>query len=112
MGNMFVSVADDISTVHYNPAGIVDIGRSLGTTGVSGLAGTFYGFLGYANPLEDDSVLGVSVLYFNGGTINVVDDSMMNDIYNAQTDFLCTFCYGRRLPESSLALQCDRDAVQ
>lgn len=92
MGNVFSAVADDVYTIHYNPAGLAllekpELGSSynklfLGLEDGSDLSQTF---LGYAQPLKGgkNGTLGVSWEQFN-----------LNSLYTEQTFGLA---YGRAL---------------
>jgi hypothetical protein len=71
MGGAFVGLADDQSALYFNPAGLIQIeGKSFFATYNNFLSDIQAGFLGYVHPYGEDTRLGVSVHYFNYGSMS------------------------------------------
>ena len=63
MGKTFVGVADDASTVYWNPAGLGQIARREVTALYATLyEETNYSFIGYAHPLAGSGTIGAAVI--------------------------------------------------
>ncbi|MCK4385812.1 MAG: PorV/PorQ family protein [candidate division Zixibacteria bacterium] len=70
MGGAFVGLSDDESALYFNPAGLIQIEqKSFFTTYINYLADIQSGFLGYVHPYSENTRLGVSVYYFNYGSL-------------------------------------------
>jgi hypothetical protein len=68
MSGAFTAVTGDPMSLHYNPAALsTNAENSLTTTYTSYLMDMHAGFVGWANPRENDAI-GVSINYFYGGT--------------------------------------------
>lgn len=53
MGNSYTAIANDVSAIHWNPAGLMRIQRKeLGLMHAQLFAGTQYNFVGYSRPLQ------------------------------------------------------------
>ncbi len=64
MGGMFTAVADDVSTMYWNTAGLAQLNNiELNLLHVAYFAGTDYEFLGAALPLQPGSTLGLSASF-------------------------------------------------
>ncbi len=64
MGGMFTAVADDVSTMYWNTAGLAQLTRpEIGALQAFYFANIDYGFLAAALPLQPGSTLGLSAAY-------------------------------------------------
>jgi len=71
MGGAFVGLSDDESALYFNPAGLIQIeGKSFFATYNNYIADIQSGFLGYVQPYGENTRLGVSVHYFNYGSMS------------------------------------------
>jgi len=71
MGGAFVGLSDDPSALYFNPAGLIQIeGKSFFATYNNFLSDIQAGFLGYVHPYSENTRLGISVHYFNYGSIS------------------------------------------
>lgn len=71
MGGAFVGLSDDQSALYFNPAGLIQIeNKSFFTTYNNYLSDVQSGFLGYVHPYSENTRLGVSVHYFNYGSMS------------------------------------------
>lgn len=69
MGSAFAAVADDISAVHWNPAGLAQLrSREAGAMDARLFEDTRLDFVGYAHPLKQGT-LAVSSVYLSQGSI-------------------------------------------
>jgi hypothetical protein len=74
MGGAFVGLSDDAAALYFNPAGLVKMEkRSFYTTYNNYITDIQSGFLGYVHPYSEDLRLGVSISYFNFGSITRTD---------------------------------------
>src|SRR5262249_51344066 len=69
MGSAFTAIADDVSAIHWNPAGLSQIGtRELGAMDAQLFADTRLDFIGFAQPLKGGT-LAFSSLYLSQSPI-------------------------------------------
>lgn len=72
MAGTFTSVADDISTLYWNPAGTAALRRfEVGVSYTRWLADIEHDFLGVVLPLGDNGAIGASVIQLSSGDIEV-----------------------------------------
>lgn len=70
MAGAFVGVADDVNTINYNPAGLVQVGTgSLTAMHNQWLQSIKYEYLGYAQKMWWDGVIGGSLAYLHMGDV-------------------------------------------
>ena len=66
LGGAFGAIADDVTAIYWNPAGLSQIAAtSLSGTHTVWLADTRYNFLAFATPVEKIGTLGASVTYLS-----------------------------------------------
>ncbi|MDE0042808.1 MAG: PorV/PorQ family protein [Candidatus Poribacteria bacterium] len=66
LGGAFGAIADDVTAIYWNPAGLSQIAAtSLSGTHTVWLADTRYNFLAFATPIEKIGTLGASVTYLS-----------------------------------------------
>jgi len=110
MGGAFVAVADDASTIYYNPAGLANIDKmEISATYFKSFIDTRYSCLNYMQPIDYDGIfgkgitsLGLSMIAFNGGKMDVAltnEDGTFKDNYTltAEEDLALTLSYGELL---------------
>jgi hypothetical protein len=74
MGGAFVGLSDDESALYFNPAGLIQIEqKSFFLTYNNYLSDIQSGFLGYVHPYSENTRLGVSISYFNYGSLTQTD---------------------------------------
>jgi len=102
MAEAFVAVADDISSVYYNPAGLTYLyTKEASFTYISLPADVSYGFAGLGLPLESiGGILGIGMYGLFSGDMDVTDP---NRIPTGQTfswnDVALSVSYGRYLTD-------------
>ncbi len=76
MGSAYTGIADDVSAMYWNPAGLSRI-KERQITGMynSWLEDVTHQYLGYAGPLRKKSVFGIGITYLNVGDITKTDIS-------------------------------------
>ncbi|OGS34058.1 MAG: hypothetical protein A2474_06205 [Elusimicrobia bacterium RIFOXYC2_FULL_34_12] len=112
MGESFVGLADDISTLQFNPAGLSNIiSKEVGATYFKGLSDTGYGNIAYAQPVENNNYLGASITTLQGGEmeINWLDSTGLilekTETRKAKQDYVITAGYARNfLAKDKLSL--------
>ncbi|MFQ5905955.1 MAG: PorV/PorQ family protein [bacterium] len=76
MGGAFTGVADDVTSIYWNPAGLTRVSGAEATAGyVKYMAGINSGFAAYARPLGPKSRLGVGVNSFYVGGLTKTDEN-------------------------------------
>lgn len=103
LGEAFSAVSDDVSAMGYNPASL----KSLKSGQASflyqqGLVEDSYGQFMIGTPTKGGS-LGMSVGYYNGGTIDLYDGSSVRTV-NAQTDLSVGLSYANNMGPISIGL--------
>lgn len=101
MGEAFVAVADDISAINYNPAGLACLEKiEINFSYLKGLVDTNWGSIACALP-AGPGVMGVSVFTLQGGMLDVYDGTgaLINTI-NAQSDYLVVLSYALKANEN------------
>lgn len=99
MGRTFVGLADDASTIYWNPAGLYNIDKkTLSLFYAQLFQDTLYGFLGYVHPTVDYGTFGAAVLTLSTGGIPEYDsDSVLGDLFSS-TKMKLLIGYANRLP--------------
>lgn len=100
MGGAFVSIADDVNTIHYNPAGLTLItDRELSFMYLKGMVDENYAFAGYSQPVKKIGTIGASIIHYDGGNIelNFVDGT--SKTLKAEQDYVVTLSYSRSIHE-------------
>jgi hypothetical protein len=96
LGEAFVSIADDVNTIYYNPAGINNVkGQEISFMYHKGLTDINNGLLAYGRQTKFSSI-GGSILYLDAGEIELNYPDRPSETRRAQQDFLLTLCYGRK----------------
>ncbi|MCK4533261.1 hypothetical protein KAU39_05695, partial [bacterium] len=78
MGETYTAVAEDVYSLHWNPAGLVSVkGKEIFTTYTRWFEETNYGLVSYAQSLKRDRTIGGSLVLLSSGGIKrtVIDDS-------------------------------------
>ena len=97
MGEAYVALADDISAIYWNPAGLVQIEEpEVGFTYNRWFEDIGYHFFGYSHPI-DDSVLAFSIYYLGGGDIDGSDAGGIPTGNVSAYDLALAFSYSRKL---------------
>ena len=72
LGGAYVGLADDITTMAWNPAGISNLDKmSFGVTHAQLYAGITHSFFGYTFPMGNSNTVGLSAVYLNSGEMEV-----------------------------------------
>ncbi|MDI6735444.1 MAG: PorV/PorQ family protein [bacterium] len=104
MGEVFCAVADDVSSIYYNPAGLVQIKqRTFGLMHTDWLEEVNYEFLAYAEPYNNDKVFGMSLNYLGMGKMKIKDinNQTLGD-FDAR-DLALSIAYAKKLKENLFA---------
>lgn len=104
MGEAYVANLGDIDSVCFNPAGLGKIKTSqIGFTHFKCLADTFYAFTGYGFPLDSRVILASSVLYFDGGDIELNYTDGTSETKKAQQDIVLTLSVAKNISKNRFA---------
>lgn len=97
MGGAFVSVADDASAIHYNPAALSFIRQRVFTTAYRALSlGRRFSYLGFVQPLRHEA--GVGIGWVNAGLddIDGRDENGQPTGKLSDSENAITFCFSKR----------------
>ncbi len=103
LGEAFTSVNNDVTGFGYNPASLSSLDRGHGTFVYQ--KGTFedsFGQVMVGAPYSKGGV-GLSVSYYNGGTLEVLDGSQVKEV-NAQTDMVASLGTSRKMGRGSVGV--------
>ncbi len=102
LASTFTSIADDISTLYWNPAGAASLRRfEIGVSHSEWIAGIDHDFLGVTLPLGEQSAVGVSVVQLSSGDIEMttIDNPKGTGTYYSARDLAFAVTYSRYLIE-------------
>ena len=97
MGGAFISIAEDASTIYYNPAGLPNLNyQELSLMHINLLEGTVYNYAGWVYP--DSKLGGFGIGYFRIGTDDIIrsSDFASNGTFGYSNSQLL-FSYGKNL---------------
>lgn len=100
MASTSTSVADDISTLYWNPAGAASIGRfAIGVSHTAWLADIDHNFLGIALPMGDNGTIGFAVDQLTSGDIETttIDAPKGTGTYYNAADLAISVTYARAI---------------
>ena len=100
MASTFTSVANDISTLYWNPAGAIALEQfEIGVSHTSWLAGINHNFLGVALPMGDAGVVGFSANQLSSGDIEMttVEAPKGTGTYYTAADLSLAVSYARAI---------------
>lgn len=104
MGEAFTAVSGDIYSVHWNPAGLADLG---GWAATASFAPTYldmyYGYLAGAKSWRKAS-LGLALSYFDYGGLDGLDEHARNPASFTASDLAVSLGLAYRLPRQKLQL--------
>lgn len=97
MGGAFTAVADDVTAVHWNPAGLAQLSKKeLGAMHADLFAGTRVDFVGYAHPTRHGTV-GLSTVYLSQGSIEGRDANRQRTGTFKASDMATALSFGRNI---------------
>ncbi len=97
MGEAFVSVADDASAVHYNPAALSFVGKRVFTSAYRALSlGRRFSYLGYAQPLRHEAGVGIGWISAGLDDIDGRDEDGQPTRKFSDSENAITFCFSKR----------------
>ncbi|OGU68410.1 MAG: hypothetical protein A2499_09350 [Stygiobacter sp. RIFOXYC12_FULL_38_8] len=102
MGETFVAVANDVSTLYWNPAGITNINMmSVSVSHTQWFAEIFHNYAGMVIPLSDNEGFGISVLSLttNEQEVTTVDQPEGAGVYYSVNNVAIGLSYARRLTD-------------
>ena len=102
MASTFTSVANDISSLYWNPSGIASLNKfEIGFSHSQWIADIHHNFLGIVLPLSENSTIGVSVIQLSSGEIEstTIDKPSGTGTYFDATDLAISISYAQYLIE-------------
>ena len=102
MASAFTSIADDISTLYWNPAGAALLRRfEMGVSHSRWIADIDHDFLGIALPLGEHGAIGASVVQLSSGDIEVttIDEPKGTGTFYSARDLAFAVTYSQYLIE-------------
>ncbi|MDD5686771.1 MAG: PorV/PorQ family protein [Elusimicrobia bacterium] len=104
MAEAYTACDGDLSSVHYNPAGIASMkNNQLSLFYRRGIAEDNFSSIAYG-AVTKAGVLACSILYYSAGNIELIDLNENSETVNAQSDYLGTLSYARTINKISLGL--------
>jgi len=98
MGSAFTALADDSSGINFNPAGLDYVTYpELTMMYEKSFLDSYYGYVGYLKPLRDNGTLGIGVMIFDGGNIELNYLDGRTEKVKMEQDMVWTLGYGRSL---------------
>ncbi len=90
MGGAFVAIGGDLhGGLFVNPAGLYMLeGKEIACSGYRGIADDTFGMLGYGHPLSSKCSLGVGLLNYDAGDMDIVQTTGETKNVKAQNDWL------------------------
>jgi hypothetical protein len=105
LGDAYVAMANDVSALVWNPAGIQQIGRrSFGISHTQLFAGITLNFAGITLPVDNVNSIGLGIVHLNSGDIEqttIEQPEGTGDTYNT-SDLMVGLSYARRLTDRVL----------
>jgi len=99
MGRTFVGLADDVSTIYWNPAGLYNLDKKTISVYYSQLfEGSMYGYIGYVHPTVDYGSFGLGVMSLYTGDIQGYDSSSYQLSTFSSTKMKLILSYANQLP--------------
>jgi len=88
MGEAFASLADDITAVYWNPAGLIQLTKpEISTMYNDWFEGVGHGFLGFGVPISHKKAIGFSIIHLGVGSIPGYADGQIGSIPQATGNF-------------------------
>ncbi|MEW6607253.1 MAG: PorV/PorQ family protein [bacterium] len=102
MGEGFSALADDITAVYWNPAGLTQLTKpEISTVYNDWFEGIGHGFLGFAFPVSSKKAMGFNIIYLDAGKIPGYADSPDESTGNfSGRDTAFAFSYSSIITES------------
>jgi hypothetical protein len=98
LGGAFVGLSDDESALYFNPAGLLQLkGNHFITYYNNFITDIQSGFVGYIHPYSDKINLGLSINYFNYGSMEETDSSGRSLGTFGAGDLCFAFSYARNI---------------
>ena len=102
LGGNFTAIANDVSAMYWNPAGITEIGNiSLAATHTSWFAGISHDAIQLAVPIGNFSAMGLELIYLTSGDIEqtTIQEQDGNGIYYDVSDLALALAYAIKLTD-------------
>ncbi len=96
LGMAYTAIADDSGASYWNPAGISQLSYKEGSFLYSKLfEGTAFSYIGYAHPITDSHVIGISRVGFDMEDIEKTDSSggKIGDMKDSQATYMLSYAY-------------------
>ena len=100
LGGNFVGIANDVSALYWNPAGITRLDKiSFSATHTQWFADIQHNVILFALPIDDNSAFGIELLHLTSGDIEqtTIEEQDGNGIFYDATDFSLGIAYARSL---------------
>jgi hypothetical protein len=102
LGDAYTALTKDVSAMYWNPAGIQKINNiAIAASQTELFVGIKYNFFGAVSPLDENSRIGVSVLYLSSGEmeVNTIDSPQGTGEFFSTSHSSWGITYSRRLTE-------------
>lgn len=102
VGGAYVALANDATTMAWNPAGMAAVGRnSLAVSHSLLYAGISHSYIGYVRPLNSSNYVGISLIYLNSGEMEVTTVEFDEGLgeYFIVSDLVLGISYARKMTD-------------
>ncbi|MFC1521731.1 PorV/PorQ family protein [Elusimicrobiota bacterium] len=101
MGSAFTALSNDISALHFNPAGLNSLaGKEVGLMHAQLYLDTNFDFIGYAHPINRNNTLGFGAVSLSQGTIEGRGDNRERVSGFTASDYAFTMSYSRSMADA------------
>ncbi len=105
LGETFTAVADDVNTLYYNPAGLIQLeNKVIDIIYNKGMEDIFNGSISFVHPLQEKNGFGVSFNFFHLGNMDIYQEDGAIDNILLGNSFILGLSYSHSLLDNFIFL--------